>query len=243
MQVDPENRLVADQLEADWNEKLRILRRVHEEYEKQRETDRKTFTAEQRQKILALAGEFPKVWNDPAIAYRERKRMVRLLLEDVTLHKGDNILIQVRFKGGALRTLELPAPQPFCVTARTKPEVIEAIDRLLDDHTYEEIVEILNARGFRSGEGRVFNLSIVGRLCKKSGLKSRRQRLREAGLLTRIEMARKLKVTPLRIIRWRRAGHITGYRSNWKTEFLYEPLSEKAIAKLKNRKRNEKESE
>jgi hypothetical protein len=153
---------------------------------KARETDRKIFTAEQRQKILALAAEFPKVWNDPGIAYRERKRMVRLLLEDVTLHKGDNILVQVRFKGGALRTLELPSPLPFCVAARTKPEVIDEIDRLLGEHTYEEIVEILNARGFRSGEGRVFNLSILGRLCKKSGLKSRRQRLREAGLITRL---------------------------------------------------------
>jgi hypothetical protein len=54
---------------------------------------------------------------------------------------------------------------PFCVAARTKPEVIEEIHRLLDEHTYEEIVEILNARGFRSGEGRAFNLSIVARLC------------------------------------------------------------------------------
>jgi len=243
MQVDPENRLVADQLEADWNEKLRALRRVQEEYEKQRETDRKIFTAEQRQKILALAAEFPKVWNDPGIAYRERKRMVRLLLEDVTLHKGDNILVQVRFKGGALRTLELPSPLPFCVAARTRPEVIDEIDRLLGEHTYEEIVEILNARGFRSGEGRVFNLSILGRLCKKSGLKSRRQRLREAGLITRIEMARKLEVAPLRIIRWRQAGRIVGHRSNWKTEYLYEPLSEKTIAKLKSRERNEKEIE
>jgi len=240
MQVDPENRLVTDQLEADWNNKLRTLHRVQEEYERQKEADRKIFTSEQRQKILALAAEFPKVWNDPGIADRERKRMVRLLLEDVTLHKGDNIVVQVRFKGGALHTLELPRPLPFCVVARTKPEVIEEIDRLLGEHTYEEIVEILNARGFRSGDGRVFNLNIVGRLCKKSGLKSRRQRLREAGLLTRIELARKLKVTPLRIIRWRLAGRITGHRSNYKTEFLYEPLGENVVAKLKSRKQNEK---
>ena len=233
MQVDPDNRLVADQLEADWNNKLRALRRMQEEYERQKEADQRIFTDEQRQKILALAEEFPKVWNDPDIADRERKRMVRLLLEDVTLHKGDNVIVQVRFKGGALRTLELPLALPFCVAARTKPEVIEEINRLLDEHTYEEIVEILNARGFRSGEGRAFNLSIVARLCKQSGLKSRRERLREAGLLTRIEMARKLKVPPMRIISWRRADRIIGHRSNYKTEFLYEPLSEDAIAKLK----------
>jgi hypothetical protein len=128
--------------------------------------------------------------------------------------------------------------------ARTSPttdgQVIEEIDRLLGDHTHEEIVEILNARGFRSGNGWMFNLNIVGRLCNKSGLKSRRQRLREAGLLTRIELARKLKVTPLRIIRWRLGGRINGHRSNYKTEFLYQPLSENVVAKLKSRKQNEK---
>src|SRR5258708_18357132 len=91
---------------------------------------------------------------------------------------------EVRFKGGALHTLEVPVPLPFCILSRTKPEVIEEIDRLLDEHTYQEIVESLNARGFRSGDGRMFNLSIVARLCKQSGLKSRRQRLREAGLLS-----------------------------------------------------------
>jgi len=64
--------------------------------------------------------------------------------------------------------------------------------------------------------------------------------LREAGLLTRIELARKLKVAPLRIIRWRRAGRITGHRSNYKTEFLYETLGENVVAKLKSRKQNEK---
>jgi hypothetical protein len=141
MQVDPENRLVADQLEADWNNKLRTLHRVQEEYERQKEADRKIFSSEQRQRILSLAAEFPKVWNDPCIADRERKRMVPLLLEDVTLHKGDNIVVQVRFKGGALHTLELPRPLPFCVVAKTKPEVIEEIDRLLGDHTHEEILK------------------------------------------------------------------------------------------------------
>ena len=55
LQVDPDNRLVADQLEADWNNKLRALRSAQEEYERQKENEQKTFRAEQRQKILALA--------------------------------------------------------------------------------------------------------------------------------------------------------------------------------------------
>jgi len=111
LQVDPDNRLVADQLEADWNNKSRALRSAQEEYERQKENEQKTFRAEQRQKILALATGFPKAWNDPSLPHRDRKRMARLLLEDVTLRKEEKVIVQVRFKGGAQKTLEYSGPR------------------------------------------------------------------------------------------------------------------------------------
>jgi hypothetical protein len=147
--------------------------------------------------------------------------MARLLLEDVTLSKDDKVLAQVRFKGGSLKTLELPLPLPFCVLSRTRPEVVEAIDELLEFHDYQEIVELLNARGLRSGDGHNFNADIVGRICKQSGLKSRRERLRDKGMLTLKELARRLKVKNLTVTRWRRQGRIVGCRSNYRTEYLY----------------------
>jgi hypothetical protein len=239
LQVDPDNRLVADQLEADWNNKLRALRSGQEEYERQKEHEQKTFRAEQRQKILELATDFPKVWNDPSLPHRDRKRMARLLLEDVTLRKEEKVIVQVRFKGGALKTLELPLPLPFCVLSRTRPEVIEAIDALLGEHDYQEIVDILNARGLRSGDGHTFNVSIVGEICKNSGLKSRRERLREKGMLSMKEIARKVRVNGLKITHWRREGRIIGHRSNYRTEYLYVEPTAAQIAALTGRKRNE----
>src|SRR5215472_2386087 len=125
--------------------------------------------------------------------------MARLLLEDVTLRKEEKVIAQVRFKGGAWKTLELPLPLPFCVLSRTRPEVVEAIDALLGEHDYQEIVDILNARGLRSGDGHRFNVNILGEISNKSGLKSRRQRLREKGMLTFKEMLRKLRVTGVKI--------------------------------------------
>lgn len=239
LQVDPDNRLVADQLEADWNGKLRDLRSAQEEYEHQKEDQQRIFRAEQREKILALAADFSRVWKAPSLPHRERKRMARLLLEDVTLRKEEKVIAQVRFKGGALKILELPLPLPFCVLSRTRPEVVEAIDALLDDHEYQEIVDLLNARGLRSGDGRSFNLSIVGRICKQSGLRSRRQRLREKGLITRKEMSRKLSVKDLKITKWRREGRIVGYRSNYRTEYLYVEPSPEQIAVLTGTNDNE----
>jgi hypothetical protein len=238
LQVDPDNRLVADQLEADWNTKLRNLRSAQEEYDRQQESEQKILRAEQREKIRALATDFPRVWNDPNLPPRERKRMTRLLLEDVTLRKEEKVIAQVRFCGGAMSTLKLPLPLPFCVLSRTRPEVVEAIDELLGEHEYAEIVGLLNARGLRSGDGHPFNLDIVGRICRQSGLRSRRQRLLEKGMLTLKEMARKIRVAKSQIVRWRRQGRIIGYRTNYKTEYLYVEPTPEQIAAFKGGKRS-----
>ena len=67
MQVDPANRLVADSLEADWNDKLRTLTEVQEEFERQRKSDRIIFDAKERSRILALATDFPKLGKIPRL--------------------------------------------------------------------------------------------------------------------------------------------------------------------------------
>ena len=82
---DPDNRLVAASLETDWNEKLRTLAEAEQHYERQREHDGQISDPNQRQQILSLASDFPRLWRDPNTPHRERKRMVRLLIEDVTL--------------------------------------------------------------------------------------------------------------------------------------------------------------
>jgi DNA invertase Pin-like site-specific DNA recombinase len=102
MRVDPNNRLVADTLEALWNDKLRQLEQAHQEYEKQRQNAQRTISQEQKAQILVLAEDFPRLWRDPATSDRDRKRMARLILEDVTLKRDQTLItVQVRFKGGA----------------------------------------------------------------------------------------------------------------------------------------------
>ena len=64
MEVDPGNRLVADVLEAEWNEKLRGLKQAQEELQRRRQEDHRQLGGEQRDRILALATDFPRLWND-----------------------------------------------------------------------------------------------------------------------------------------------------------------------------------
>ena len=100
LRVDPENRLVADVLEADWNARLRELARVQEETEQQNETEQRRLSALERQAIADLVEDFPRVWHDARTSDRDRKRIVRLLVEDVTLLQEEVITAQVRLKGG-----------------------------------------------------------------------------------------------------------------------------------------------
>jgi hypothetical protein len=223
LRVDPDNRLVADSLEADWNHKLRALTEAHEEYARRREQDARVLTDDQRAAILALTSDFPRLWRDPATPDRERKRMVRLLLEDVTLNRDHQITLQIRFKGGAHKTLNLPLPLQSWQKCVTPSAVVNEIDQLLNQHTVLEIAVILNERGIMSGAGRPFHAQLVARLVRSYGLKPRYDRLREAGLMTLQEMADALRISPTHVKIWNRHGLIRGHPYSDKNECLFEP--------------------
>ena len=222
LRVDPDNRLVADSLEAEWNSKLRTLTETQQERERQHAQDRQVLSAEQRASILALATNFPRLWRDPNTPDRERKRMVRLLVEDVTLKRDEDIILQIRFKGGATKTINVPLPLNAWQQRATNPEVIREIDRLLERHTYSQIASTLNGRAQLSGEGKPFTSHIVARIRQKYGLASRYDRLRKAGMLTLREMAALLGITSQRVKIWHRNGVLRGHAYTDKNECLYE---------------------
>ena len=236
MRVDPNNRLVADTLETQWNEKLRALAQTKEECERQQRLDAAQLTDEQRAKILRLASDFPKLWQDPKTQDRDRKRMARLLLEDVTLQRNQDILVQLRFKGGATRELRLPLPLSAWALRKTKPEIVAEIDRLMDSHTVSEIVQLLNERAWRSSSGEPFNFNIVNRLRFSYRLKSRQQRLRDQGWLTVHEIASLLQCRSSHINHWRKAGLLESVKFSGKSDRLYGKPSEAAVKAIMGRR-------
>lgn len=236
MEVDPGNRLVADVLEAEWNEMLRGLHDAQEELEQRRQRDHQQPNDEQRAQILALATDFPRLWNDSKTPQRERKRMVRLLIEDVTLTKGDEIAVGVRFRGGATRSLTLPIPPTAWEMRQTSPEVVAEIDALLDDYTEVEIASILNDKGFVSGEGKRFHAGIVKRLRRNYDMKNRYDRLCDAGMLTLEEMADLLGVATSTVKIWRNHGVLRAHAYNNKNEYLYEHPGDDPPVKMQGQK-------
>ncbi len=221
--VDPNNRLVADSLEADWNDALRALQAAQEDYERASEAAKAALTDHVKDRIRCLATDFPALWSNPDTPQRERKRMARLLIDDVTLHKTDRIHLHVRFRGGQTTSLSVAIPPKAWQVRQTHPDTLAALDRLLDNHTDAETADALNAAGHRSGERKPFTARIVLETRRSNNLPSHADRLRAKGLLTNTEIATKLGVHPSTVKSWTKAGILNSHRANDKNERLYEP--------------------
>jgi DNA invertase Pin-like site-specific DNA recombinase len=154
--ADPENRLVAGTLEKEWNGKLCRLREAEEEYQRMRLT-REKVTSVVRAEVMQLAEDFPRIWQDVRTPDRERKRMARLLLDDVTVVRDqEQITAHLRFKGGAQQTFYVPA------TYRTDKKTVGLVDIFLrQNHTYAEIAANLNACGMRTARGKDYDAQAV----------------------------------------------------------------------------------
>jgi DNA invertase Pin-like site-specific DNA recombinase len=236
MQVDPDNRLVADTLEAEWNEKLRHLQDANDYYEKHRRLESEKLKITQQQEVFKLAKDFPKLWKNPRTPAREKKRMIRFLIEDVTMIRAEDITLHVRFKGGANKTLKLPLPLKGWQYNLPDPKIIEIVDELLSDHTYSEIAAILDKRGFKSGQGHPIDRNVVKGITHSHKLKTRYARLRVTGKLRAEEVASLLGVTVATVRRWGKRGIIKTYPYNDRNGCLYEhPGVSSPLAKKKRK--------
>jgi DNA invertase Pin-like site-specific DNA recombinase len=237
LQVDPANRLVADELEAHWNRALQQVTEAQEIYERQRQADRVAVDADARARILALATDFPRLWHDPHTPDRERKRMVRLLMEDVTLVKTvEGLTTHIRFRGGVTTTLPLARALNAWQLRETSTEIVALVDQLLDQHTDVTIATMLNARGYLSGTGQPFHSRIVKHIRRSHHLRSRYTRLRSVGMLTLNEIADRLNVSGATVKIWARHGLLRGYCCNDKHECLYEPPGPDVPVKMQGRR-------
>ncbi|MFC1526212.1 recombinase family protein [Candidatus Latescibacterota bacterium] len=221
MQVDPTNRLVADALEADWNAKLRALDATQKEYERQRTAERLTVDEKAHQRVLSLATDFPALWKDPNTPPRERKRMLGLLIEDVTLVKQRQITAAVRFRGGATTTLTLPRPLTAQQQRVTHEDVQQQIDALLDQYTDAQVAHQLNQRGLPTGAGEAFDTHSVKWVRHAHKIKSFKQRLLDEGWLTGRQTQARFGVSRSTLGKWRRKGRLQARICTDLGEWLY----------------------
>ena len=235
--VDPRNRLVAQSLEQSWNEKLQLQRNAEDEYEKSKRKESDACADEVGEKLDELLKNFPAVWNDPNVANRDRKRVVRLIVEDVTLLKDTEqreINAHIRFKGGATRSVKLDTPWIVYERWKTKPHIIEEIDRLLDDHTEGQVARLLTERGMTTSYGRPFRTENVAYLRKKYGLRHRSVRLHERGYLPLRKIAASIGVSMREIERREAQGLIESVAVNDLNKRLYREAHKTVVPPVAN---------
>ncbi len=229
--VDPGNRLVADTLEAQWNDKLRILAKAREDRERDKQLDQRVLDETIRTRLLVMTTDFRRLWADPDTPNRERKRMLDLLIEDATLLKvpAQGVTrVHVRFRGGKTETVTTLNPKSSAQQVKTQPKIIELIDTLLNDHTDPEIADRLNEQGLRPGgsvrpgcSDLVFTALRVGYLVHRYKLRSRYDRLRGRGMLTKQEAATRLGIHEATLVSWANHGLVVRHAYNAHA-FLYE---------------------
>jgi DNA invertase Pin-like site-specific DNA recombinase len=170
-QVEPENRLVARTLEKEWNDKLEDVERLECEYDKIRRSPPFTITPDQWEQIEALAEDIPRLWKLKTTSNNQRKKLLRLLIEDVTLCNQLDpwcVWVKIHWKTGFVtqHQAERVKRRPHTTTSA----VVDRIDQLYPSHTDQELADRLNKEGYLSGCRKRFTANRISHIRHRRGL-------------------------------------------------------------------------
>ena len=213
-QVEPEHRLVARGLERDWEKALGALAEAEAELELRERQRPRTLTDQEREQLLQLGSDLQRVWSVPTTSDRDRKQLIRCLIEEVIVdvdRQERRATLTMRWQGGALTELavQLPKPQP---AIRTDEDTIALLERLAAHYDDATIAAILNRQGRRSATGERFTQLIVRGLRRYRGIPAHTPPVEapDGELLPVVKAAEQLGVAPSTLHRWLQAGFIAG---------------------------------
>ncbi len=221
--VEPENRLVARSLEKEWNEKLAEVARLEKAASERPSAGRGRPSPEEREQILALAGDLPAVWQAATTTPAERKRLLRLLIADVTLTGGEKtVQLGIHWQTGAVTAGEVPRPQKLWEQYATDPAVMERIRALAPTQSDREIAASLNAAGMASAFGRPYSRQLVAWLRRQAGiapgcreaLRGSGQGIRADGRMSVRRAAQELNCHASTVITWCQQGKLEGIQEH-----------------------------
>ena len=213
-QVEPEHRLVARGLERDWETSLQELAKAEAELVLREQQRPRTLTEPERERLLALGADLGRVWSAPTTADRDRKQLIRCLIEEVTVdvvREERRATLTLRWQGGAITELAVPLPrhQP---PIRTDDDTVALMRRLAVHYDDATIAGILNRQGRRSATGQRFTAQIVSSLRGHWKIPRHQPPSNppDGELLPIARAAEILQVAPSTIHRWLADGFIAG---------------------------------
>ena len=212
-QIEPENRLVARSLEARWNEKLNELAQLQQQYEQYVSRPSWHPTEQDKMKILGLSQELPRIWSESSTTSKDRKRILRLLIEDVTIFaepRNSDTRLGLRWRNQYCEELQVIKPLPRHMAAKHSAQTAELVRTLAETMTDQQIANHLNESGTRTPDGRLFTVDSIQWIrytYRIPGYASRRR-----GLTVK-EVAERLKVDPGVVYYWINRGILTAEKA------------------------------
>jgi predicted DNA-binding transcriptional regulator AlpA/uncharacterized protein YndB with AHSA1/START domain len=165
--VEPENRLVARGLETEWESRLRDLAAAEMELRRREQQRPSTISREQLKAIERLGSDIRQVWDATTTTDRDRKELLRTLLEEVVLNlkrAEGRAHLTLRWRGGAITLLDIPVPRFKPMGPHTDEDTISLLRRLATLYPDEVIAGILNRQGRKTAMGERFTANQVGSL-------------------------------------------------------------------------------
>jgi len=235
-EVDPANRLVANTLEKKWNEALIILDDLQKQYSEYKEKNTLTTTIKEKHQIQELAKNFPSLWQSPSTSSKDRKRILRLLIKDITVEKINNLnkaILHIRWQGGATEDLETILPKKPQDKWRHPNVLIEQIRTLSLTMTDQQIVNKLNQEGIKTNKGNVFTVNSIEWIRFKHKIPA--VKLTKPGELSIKEVAEKFQVSYYVVSYWLENDIVSARTVGRKKWILIDPDKE---LELRNRVEN-----
>ena len=210
--VDPANRLIASTLEQRWNDAMQRVIELEAELANFERKTLRTITADQKQQIIKLASDFPRLWTASTTTARDRKRMLRLLIKDITVEKGPEpkrLRLQIRWQGGATETVEVGLAPSRADAVRYRPEFVARVGDLATRHDDDEIATELNRNGLTSSTGKPFTASMISWIRFKHRIPGPS---RSPGTLSVADVRERYGVSHWVVYDWIDKGVITAHR-------------------------------
>lgn len=212
MAVEPENRTIARELERRWNARLEELDALRVKAAAARDEQR-PLTSEELARAHALGADLEAVWHAPTTTIRDRKRLLRALIDEVQLRTDDDRhRVRIVWKGGAVTDRDVVRLKGGQHNA-TSEEIVELVRKLAREFDDAQIARILHRQGRRSGLGLAFTKSSVSSLRHKNQIPActqKRAHDEREGPFTADQVARELGVTTSTVHHWLREGLLTG---------------------------------
>ena len=214
--VEPDNRLVARGLETEWEQALADLTHAEAELTRRETARPKTLRPQEKQAILALGDNLDGVWSAPSTTDKDRKQLLRTLLEEVNIslhrdHSRGHAQMVLRWKGGAISELTVPLKRkPAAI--RTDEDTIDLVRRLAVHYPDATIAGLLNRQGRRTARGLSFTANRVQGLRHHWSISCHQPADHTPGgeLLTVADAAKVLGTAPSTLHRWLNDGFIAG---------------------------------